>query len=97
MQNGMENGNDLLSAEMRPTPKPAKNRPARKRGMAVAMVWRTTPRLNTHVEMRRAGRRPRWSARKGEARAPKNVPAERMETMPDSSAVEISGRPLESV
>jgi hypothetical protein len=66
---------------MRPTPKPAKKRPARNMGIAVAIVWRTTPRLKTQVEIIKAGRRPRKSARRGDARAPKKVPADRMETM----------------
>jgi hypothetical protein len=74
----------LLKAEISPTPKPAKNRPARNRGMAVETVCSTTPRLKTQVEIIRAGRRPKKSARRGEARAPKKVPADRMETMADS-------------
>lgn len=85
----------LLRAEIKPTPKPAKKRPARNMGIAVEMVWSTTPRLKTQVEIMRAGRRPKKSANRGEARAPKKVPAERMDTMDDSCEVVMSSSPLE--
>lgn len=85
----------LLRAEIKPTPKPAKKRPARNMGMAVEIVCRTTPRLKTQVEIMRAGRRPKKSASRGEARAPKKVPADRMETMDDSWEVVMSRSPLE--
>ncbi len=52
--------------------------------MAVAAVCSTTPKLKTQVEIIKPGRRPTESAKKGEARAPKKVPAERMDTMADS-------------
>lgn len=68
---------------MRPTPRPAKKRPARKSGSATAAVWKMTPRVKTRVDMMSARRRPILSAKKGEARAPKKVPADRMETMAD--------------
>lgn len=89
----MTRGRYSPRAEIRPTPKPAKKRPARKMGISTAMVCKTTPRLNTQVEAARPMRRPMVSARKGDARAPKKVPAERMETMADSCAGETSGLP----
>ena len=52
--------------------------------MLVATVCRMTPRLNTHVETMRPIRLPIESDKNGEARAPKNVPADRIETMADS-------------
>jgi hypothetical protein len=76
---------------MRPTPNPAKKRPAKKMGMAVAAVWRITPRLNTQVEAIKLHLRPMLSAMRGEARAPKKVPADRMETMADSWDGDTSG------
>jgi hypothetical protein len=45
-------------AEIRPTPRPAKKRPARNNGMLVATVCRTTPRLKTHVARIKPQRRP---------------------------------------
>lgn len=91
----MEVDESLLRAEINPTPKPAKNRPARNKGIAVEIVCRTTPRLNTQVEIIKAGRRPKKSASKGEARAPKKVPADRIDTMADSCEVVMSRSPLE--
>lgn len=76
---------------MRPTPNPAKNRPARNRGRATAAVWRMTPKINTTVEAIRASRRPILSARKGDVRAPKKVPAERILTMAESWEGEMPG------
>lgn len=77
----------LLSAETNPTPKPAKNRPAIKRSCSVLAVCKMTPRLNTkpHATIR-PQRRPSRSPKGAAASAPKKVPAERMETMRESSA-----------
>ena len=72
---------DLLVADMRPTPNPAKNRPARKRGMLTAAVCRMTPKINTNDDRIRPKRRPAQSARGAAPRAPKKVPADRMETI----------------
>jgi hypothetical protein len=66
---------DILIAEIRPTPKPAKKRPAMKRGWLVDAVWRITPKLKTRpTEAMRPHRRPRKSAKGAAARAPKKVP-----------------------
>jgi hypothetical protein len=72
---------NLLVAEIKPTPKPAKKRPARKRGILVAAVCRMTPKINTIVETMRPKRRPIASATGAAVRAPKKVPADKMETM----------------
>ena len=64
-----------------PTPKPAKKRPATNMGMAVAMVCRMTPKVKTTVETMRPSRRPRMSPVGEAVKAPKKVPAERMETI----------------
>lgn len=66
---------------MRPTPKPAKKRPAMNIGNAVEAVCKTTPKLKTMpADINRARRRPKKSARGAAVSAPKKVPAERMET-----------------
>jgi hypothetical protein len=72
-----------LNAETRPTPRPAKNRPARNNGMAVAAVCRMTPNIKTQLEAIRLQRRPMRSAMGAAPRAPKKVPAERMDTIAD--------------
>lgn len=72
-----------LKAEMRPTPKPAKNRPATNNGMAVAAVWRMTPNVKTPVDAIKPHRRPTISPIGAALRAPKKVPAERMDTIVD--------------
>ena len=51
----------LLKAEIKPTPKPAKKRPARKSGMAVAAVCKITPNVKTPVEKIRPHFLPRKS------------------------------------
>jgi len=85
---------DILRAETRPTPKPAKKRPARNRSRLVEATWRMTPRLNIQQETIKDQRRPILSAIKGENRAPKNVPAERMETTADDCEGVMSRWPL---
>lgn len=70
-----------LNAEIKPTPKPAKNRPARKRGMAVAAAWKATPRVKTPVEAINPHLRPMKSPMGAAPRAPKKVPADKIDTM----------------
>ena len=72
---------DLLKAETIPTPKPAKKRPAMNIGSSVAAVCKITPRLNTQHAAIKAIRLPRKSADGAAHNAPKNVPAERMDTI----------------
>ena len=86
----------ILRAEIKPTPNPAKNLPARNKGREVAAVWKITPRMKTQDEAISAQRRPIVSAMKGEAKAPKKVPADKMETMADDSDGVTSRWPLES-
>jgi hypothetical protein len=71
----------VLSAEIKPTPNPAKNLPARNNGMEVAAVCKITPKLNTQLEAIKPHRRPMVSPSAAAQRAPKNVPADRMETI----------------
>lgn len=79
-------------AERRPTPRPAKKRPATKRGIEVEMVWRTTPKQKTKLSMIIPHRRPTVSAIGAAPRAPKKVPAERRETIIDDSEEVTSGK-----
>jgi hypothetical protein len=81
---------DLLRAEIKPTPYPAKKRPAMNRGCDVETVWRMTPKLKTiPADSIRPMRRPRKSPTGEAVRAPKKVPAERIETMRESWAAVI--------
>jgi hypothetical protein len=84
----------VLNAEMIPTPKPAKKRPATKRGIAAEAVCNITPKQKTTKEIIRASFLPRKSARGAAAKAPKNVPADKMETIREYCAAVISGRPV---
>ena len=68
-------------AESKPTPKPAKKRPAVKRGIWVDAVCKMTPKQKTKVETIKPKRRPTVSANGAAPRAPKKVPAERMDTI----------------
>ena len=72
---------DSLIAEIKPTPNPAKKRPARKSGMLTAAVCRMTPKIKTNDDRMRPKRRPAQSARGAAPRAPKKVPADNMETI----------------
>lgn len=63
-------------------------------GMAVAAVCRMTPRLKTQVEIIKASRRPTLSAMRGDARAPKKVPADRIDTMADCCEPETVSLPV---
>lgn len=74
-------GANILVAERRPTPIPAKNRPATKSGIALAAVWRITPKENTQLLIIIASRRPKISATGAANSAPKKVPAESRETI----------------
>lgn len=68
-------------AKSKPTPRPAKNLPAVKRGIWTKIICIKTPTLKTQLDMMRPHRRPSLSASKGEAKAPKKVPNERIDTM----------------
>lgn len=86
-------------AEMRPTPRPAKNLPATNIAwLPDATVCRMTPRLNTIRQLlMMPHRRPKLSATGAAKRAPKKVPAERIETMRDScEAVMVPLFPVEN-
>jgi hypothetical protein len=72
---------DLLKADIKPTPKPAKKRPATKRGIAAEAVWNITPKQKTTRVIISASLLPRKSAKGAAAKAPKNVPADKMETI----------------
>ncbi len=76
------NGN-ILRADTNPTPRPAKKRPATNRGRWVAAVCKMTPKINTPQETIRDHLLPSLSAIGAAPRAPKNVPAERIETTSD--------------
>lgn len=78
------------SAEIKPTPTPAKKRPARNSGRDVAAVWKTTPTLKIQHDTMRPQRRPMLSPSNGDARAPKKVPADRIETTAEVSEGETS-------
>lgn len=77
----MWKGYNVLKAETKPTPNPAKNLPAMNNGKLVEAVCRMTPKLNTQHDTMRDQRLPSRSAIKAAPRAPKKVPAERIETM----------------
>lgn len=67
-------------ADTRPTPRPAKNLPAMNIGGAVDAVCKMTPRLKTAPAAAiRPHRLPRMSAKGAANKAPKNVPADRMD------------------
>jgi len=74
---------NILNAETRPTPNPAKNLPAVNIGISVAAVCKMTPNAKTQDETIRAQRLPSRSAKGAAAKAPKKVPAERIETIWD--------------
>ena len=76
-------GRFVLSADIKPTPKPAKKRPATNRGIAVEAVCRMTPKQNTVIVIIKAIRRPMKSPNGAANKAPKKVPADRMDTIKD--------------
>lgn len=85
LKNHHHHGRDLLKAEMRPTPKPAKKRPAMNKGCRVDIVCRITPKLKTRpTDTMRPILRPSKSPNGAAVRAPKKVPADKIETMSES-------------
>lgn len=62
---------------------PAKNLPATNKGMSIEIVCKMTPNVKTPVLNIIAHRRPSVSARGADRRAPKKVPADRMDTISD--------------
>jgi hypothetical protein len=87
----------LLKADTRPTPKPAKKRPATNMGNLVAAVCKITPKLNTQQDAIKAKRRPIRSATGAAPSAPKNVPADKIETTSDVWPASMFLCPLESM
>jgi hypothetical protein len=75
--------------EMMPTPKPAMRRPTTRRGIVVDTIWRMTPTLKIKQAPMMDGRRPIMSASEPAKRAPKKVPAERMDVTRDFCDVEM--------
>jgi hypothetical protein len=71
----------MLIAETNPTPNPATNLPTTKAGMFVAATWTTTPTMKTPHPLMIVVRRPIQSARAPDTRAPKNVPADNIDTI----------------
>jgi hypothetical protein len=90
----LETEDCLLNAEIRPTPNPAKKRPATKRGIEDEAVCNITPKQNTTRLTISASLLPRKSARGAAARAPKKVPADKIDTIREYCAAVISGRPV---
>jgi hypothetical protein len=87
----------LLKADTRPTPRPAKKRPATNIGNAVAAVCKITPNMKTQQEKINDQRRPSLSAMGAAPRAPKNVPADRIETTSDCCDAVMFRWPVESL
>lgn len=77
-----------------PTPYPAKKRPATKSGMAVAAVWRMTPKVKTSVETIRPHRRPKKSPVGAAVKAPQKVPADSKDTIKDDCDAVMAGSPV---
>jgi hypothetical protein len=95
---------NILKADINPTPRPAKKRPATKSGIATEAVCKITPKLNTTRVTISPRLLPMKSASGAAARAPKNVPADKMETIKDDCPAVISGlfvsgflKPVENV
>jgi hypothetical protein len=65
--------------------------------MLVDIVWRTTPKIKIIVSHIRAHRRPRRSASGALVKAPRKVPAERIETITDCCEGETLRLPVESI
>lgn len=85
-------------ADIKPTPYPAKKRPAIKSGCEVAIVCRMTPRLKTKaVDKIKPILRPKKSAVGAAVSAPRKVPNDRMETIRDSWPELMPGSPSASV
>jgi hypothetical protein len=77
----------IIIALTKPTPTPAIKRPGTSSATEVDVTWRMTPREKMPHPAMIVDRRPIQSAREPAKRAPKNVPAERIETMRDFSHV----------
>jgi hypothetical protein len=74
-----------INMETIPTPKPAKTRPTAKRGIAEAAACMATPAEKIRTARTTDHLLPRKSAAGAAKRAPKNVPADKMETTRDCS------------
>ena len=72
-----------INMETIPTPKPAKTRPTTKRGIAEAAACIATPAEKMMTARTTDHLLPRISAEGAARRAPKKVPADKMETMRD--------------
>ena len=72
-----------------PTPRPAKTRPTTKRAKALAPACIATPTKKTMTPRTTDHRLPRKSANGAAIKAPKNVPADKIETTRDCWAVVI--------
>jgi hypothetical protein len=74
-----------IIADIRPTPRPAKNRPTMNIGRSVEAVCKMRPRLKTSpAEAIRPHLRPIISAIGAARRAPKKVPADKIDTIKES-------------
>ena len=79
------NESSIPSIETIPTPNPAKNLPATNNGISTEAVCRMTPKAKTHRPIQSAMRLPVQSATGAANRAPKSVPADRIDTIKDDS------------
>lgn len=84
----------IMMAETKPTPNPATRRPATSRPKEVEAVCRITPTMKTTQPLTMVVRRPNQSAKSPAMRAPKKVPAERIDVINDFFQ---DGRTKESV
>ena len=73
----------IMIAETKPTPIPAMTRPTTRRGTVVEATCRMTPMMKMIQPTMIVTRRPMKSATSPAIRAPKNVPADRIDTMRD--------------
>jgi hypothetical protein len=71
----------MIIAETKPTPKPVMIRPTAKTATVLEAIWITTPIANTTQPVIIVVRRPIQSERSPARRAPKKVPADRIETI----------------
>jgi hypothetical protein len=77
----------MMTAETNPIPKPAIGRPGIRTPTLEAATCKTTPSEKMAHPVMIVARRPIQSAMDPAVRAPKKVPAERIETMRDFSHV----------
>ncbi len=73
----------MMTAEIKPTPNPAIRRPATMTPIVVDTVSRMHPIVKMKQPMMMVNRRPMKSARSPAMRAPKKVPAERIDVVKD--------------